>query len=139
MGGETLPPPAADGPATFLLRNENASPCSAADPCGSVTWAAPPAEILFTSSQSVLLTYNRTIPAGCTARLAFTYSQGRVQSSVDAYASAAEAALASQPSITCPPPAPPADASAPPPAKKKCKKKGKKKSKKKRRKCKRKR
>jgi hypothetical protein len=140
VAGDTVTP-FGDGPASFFIRNESASPCSAADPCGSVTWAAPPNEIFFTSSQSVLLGYDRTIPPGCTARIAFTHSHGRVQSSVDAYANAAEAALASQPSITCPPPTPPDDGSnVPPPAKKKkCKKKKAKgkKGKKKRRKCKR--
>jgi hypothetical protein len=143
-GGSTVEP-MGDGPGSFYFRADDGVTCSAVEPCGSVTWAAPPDEIFFTSTQSVLLSYDRTIPPGCTARIAFTHSQGRVQSSVDIYASGAEAALATQPSITCPPPGPSTGGSSavPPPetpaAKKKCKKAKKKKKGKKRKRCKKKR
>ena len=132
MQSQTITPPAG-GTDSFFVARAVPAPCSGVtDPCGSVTWSAPPQDIFFTSPDKVLLSYDRTLGPGCTARIGLTYSQGFPQGSVDGYAAAAEAALAGEPSVTCPPAAPSGASTPSQPAaaatqtKKRCKKRKKK-------------
>ncbi len=141
-GGDTLPPPAS-GTGSVLIGQAPGTTCATlAESCGSLTWSSPPAAIEFVTPTYALLTYNRTLPPGCSTPLAFATSVDDPQSAVDAHAAAAESALASVGSaVTCPPPAPPntgGGSVSPPattPAKKCKKKKGKKGKKGKKKKC----
>ena len=84
---ETIPPTA--GPASFFLALTAGSSCPGlSDGCGSVTWYRSPDSIEFTDSE-VDLTYTTTIPAHGSRVLAFDYSHGYPQASVDGYAAAA--------------------------------------------------
>jgi hypothetical protein len=77
------------GPASFFLALNPGSSCPGlSDPCGSVTWYRSPDSIEFTDVEAAL-TYTRTIPAHGSRVLAFDYSQGYPQASVDGYAAAA--------------------------------------------------
>jgi hypothetical protein len=77
------------GIASFFVAFAPGSSCpDVTNSCGSVTWYRAPDSIEFTDTE-VALTYTRTIPAHDSRVLAFDYSQGFPQASVDGYAAAA--------------------------------------------------
>ncbi len=84
---ETITP--TPGSASFFLALNPGSSCPGlSDGCGSVTWYRSPDSIEFTDAE-VTLTYTTTIPAHGSRVLAFDYSHGYPQASVDGYAAAA--------------------------------------------------
>ena len=124
--GDEITPPAAGGPDKLVATYSATSKCiNFANPCGGVTWSDTPQAMKFASDDQLLLSYDRDVPPGCSARIALTYSVGYPQFQLDGFIPAIEAALANQPSITCPspvsPPAPaPAPATTKPAKRKKC-------------------
>jgi hypothetical protein len=124
--GQTITPPPSGTGSIFVEQTPAGTCVAVAETCGSATWSAPPQTISFASATAATLGYDRTIPPGCSAEIAFTYSLGNPQAAVNGVATAAESALASVPSaVSCPAPAAPPTAQVSP-AKKGCKKKKKK-------------
>lgn len=83
--------PGGTGPASLFVMNNAGLACQDLPrACGSLTWYQAPNEVKWVSDDSVSLTYHRSIPAGGSTLIAFTYSQGFPQSQVDGFAAAAE-------------------------------------------------
>jgi hypothetical protein len=123
-GGDTVAPTPA--PASLFTALSSFTACdSVSDPCGSVTWSQEPSAIAFSDANNVVLSYSRSIPAGCTARFVFDYSQGISQTAVNGFAAAAESADAGQPAVDCPSSGGPPSTTPPntPKKKKKCRRK----------------
>jgi hypothetical protein len=123
--------PPASGTGSIFIGQEAGSACnSIPDSCGALSWSSPPSAIRFTDANTVQLTYDRTLPAGCSAQLGLTGSLGHLpQSDITALAASAESSLASVPAgVSCPPSSagqPPGAGltpRTPPHSKKKCKK-----------------